>query len=139
MRSVQCSIQAPTQPSESVLNEQFFKTHLVKSFSFNTINTLLGSLLRTSNTEMSTPSFCTTALRIASLSSSVCFARSIMLDPRLKLLLSCVSGLSVNVTRPVIATSKTEYCHKGNKHPLQRSKDHKEGKNAYKVWTYISY
>jgi len=85
------------------------KTHRVKSFNFNTINTLLGILLNTSNTEIRTPSFCTTAYRMASRSISVCFVMSIILDARSKPPSCSSSQLSFSAIRPVIAASKIGY------------------------------
>lgn len=85
---------------------------LVKSFNFSTIRTLRGTLLKTSNTESSKPSCFATALRIASTSSTLCFSRSAMLDPRVKLALPLVDSSShepSKAARPVRAASKTGY------------------------------
>ena len=79
------------------------------------MSTRRGTLRRTSKTDRRRPSFCTTAFRIASISSSDCADRSMMLPPREKF--PPLDGSSFGsfqepsrAARPVIAASKTGYC-----------------------------
>lgn len=82
MRSLQSMIETPeTRTVESNhRGGQRTKHYRVRSFSFNTIKTLLGTRRRTSNTETRRPSRLTTACLMASISSSVCGATSSILD-----------------------------------------------------------
>ena len=86
-------------------------THLVRSFSFSTIRTLLGTLRRISNTEISKPSRFMTASLIASISSVVWGSMSIIPEARLNVASEESSSPHVpsNAARPVIAASNTGY------------------------------
>ncbi len=71
----QWSIQAPANNSYVLsmsLSDIYRHTYLTRSFNFNNIKSLRGTLRRISNTDMSKPSRCTTAFRMASISSSDC-------------------------------------------------------------------
>ena len=110
VRSRERMIQVPKRTILFNLDQGRRPAHLVKSFNFSTINTLLGTLRRTSKTEMSNPSRLTTASLIASISSIVWGSMSIIPEARWKVLSECSSShVPSNAARPVIAASNTGY------------------------------